>query len=130
MMFMIMFQVDGKSFSYKTKIVGNTSERPGNKGDANRPPLPTLNVEVTIPLKYLSHFWRSLDLPLINCEIEQTNNITSVNFVITTTKLYVPIVTLSINGNVKLLENIKQGYKKKLFWNKYRSEIITQPKKQ
>ena len=130
MMFMIMFQVDGKSFSYKTKIVGNTSERPGNKGDANRPPLPTLNVEVTIPLKYLSHFWRSLDLPLINCEIEQTNNITSVNFVITTTKLYVPIVTLSINGNIKLLENIKQGYKRKLFWNKYRSEIITQPKKQ
>ena len=130
MMFMIMFQVDDKSFSYKTKIVGNTSERPGNKGDANRPPLPTLNVEVTIPLKYLSHFWRSLDLPLINCEIEQTNNITSVNFVITTTKLYVPIVTLSINGNVKLLENIKQGYKRKLFWNKYRSEIITQPKKQ
>ena len=130
MMFMIMFQVDDKSFSYKTKIVGNTSERPGNKGDANRPPLPTLNVEVTIPLKYLSHFWRSLDLPLINCEIEQTNNITSVNVVITTTKLYVPIVTLSINGNVKLLENIKQGYKRKLFWNKYRSEIITQPKKQ
>ena len=130
MMSMIMFQVDGKSFSYKTKIVGNTSERPGNKGDANRPPLPTLNVEVTIPLKYLSHFWRSLDLPLINCEIEQTNNITSVNFVITTTKLYVPIVTLSINGNVKRLENIKQGYKRKLFWNKYRSEIITQPKKQ
>ena len=60
---------DGKSFSYKIKIVGNTPERPGNKGDANRPPVPTLNVEVAIPLKYLSNFWRFLDMPLINCEI-------------------------------------------------------------
>ena len=61
---------DDKSFEYKTKIVGNTPERPGNEGDANRPPVPTLNVEVTIPLKCLGNFWRSLDLPLINCEIE------------------------------------------------------------
>ena len=42
---------DGKSFIYKAKIVGNTPERPGNEGDENRPPLPTLNVEVTIPLE-------------------------------------------------------------------------------
>ena len=53
---------DGKSFEYKTKKVGNTPERPENEGDANRPPVQTLNVEVTIPLKYLSNFWRSLDL--------------------------------------------------------------------
>ena len=59
---------DGKSFEYKTKIVGNTPERPGNEGDANRPPVPTLHVEVTIPLKYLSNFWKSLNLLLINCE--------------------------------------------------------------
>ena len=55
---------DGKSFEYKTKIVENTPERPGNGGDPNRPPVRILNVEVTIPLKYLSNFWRSLDLPL------------------------------------------------------------------
>ena len=61
---------DRKSFEYKTKIVGYTLERPGDEGDANRPPVPTLNVEVTIPLKCLSNFWKSLDLPLINCEIE------------------------------------------------------------
>ena len=61
---------DGKLFEHKTKIVGNTPERPGNEGDANRPPVPILNIEVTIPLKYLSNSWRSLDLSLINCEIE------------------------------------------------------------
>ena len=42
--------------------------------------------------------------------------------------LYVPVVTLSIN-NIKFLENIKEGFKISIFWNKYRSEIITQTKK-
>ena len=61
---------DGKSFIYHTKIVWNTPKRPRNKGDANRPPVTTLNVEVIIPFKYLTNFWRSLDFSLINCEIE------------------------------------------------------------
>ena len=43
-------------------------------------------------------------------------------------KLYVPVVTLSINDNIKFLENIKQGFKRIIFWNKYKSEITTQPK--
>ena len=89
--------------------MGNTPERSGNEGDTNQPPVLTLSVEVTIPLKYLSNFWRFLDLPLINCEIEldlswtkdcvlieQNNNITRVSFAITSTKLYVLFVTLSI----------------------------------
>ena len=49
-------------------IIGNTPKGPGNEADANRSPVPTLNAEVTIPLKYLSNFWRYLDLPLTNCE--------------------------------------------------------------
>ena len=61
---------DDKSFTYKTEIVGKTLAQPENEGDANRPSVPTLNVEVTIPLKYLSNFCILLDLPLINCEIE------------------------------------------------------------
>ena len=40
----------------------------------------------------------------------------------------VPVVTLSINDNVKFWENIKQGFEIKIYWNKYTSEIITQPK--
>ena len=53
---------DGKSFKYKTKVVGETSQRPpqpGNPGDAEQhaqPPVLSLNIEVTIPLKYLSNF--------------------------------------------------------------------------
>ena len=61
---------DSKSFKYKTKIVGKTAAWPGNEGDVNRPAVSALNLEVTIPVKYLSNVWRFLDLPLINCEIE------------------------------------------------------------
>ena len=50
--------------------------------------------------------------------IFQTNN----------AKLYVPVVTLSINDNIKYFENIKQRFKRKMSWNKYRSEITIQAK--
>ena len=66
---------------------------------------------------------------VMNCVlIEHRDNITGVNFMITSTKRYVPVVTLSIKGNIKFLANIKQGFKRPLSWNKYRSEIISQPK--
>ena len=47
---------------------------------------------------------------------------------ITSTNLYVPVVTLSINNNIKFLENIKQGSKRTISFNKFRSERTTQPK--
>ena len=49
---------------------------------------------------------------------------------IASTKPYVPVVTLSSNNNIKLLENLKQRFKRIIYWNKYRSEIAAQPKKQ
>ena len=123
----------------KKKIVGKTLARPGDAGDADRPAVPISNVEVTIPLKYLGKFWIFFYLPLINCEIELDlswtkdcvliehnrgkltyNNITGLNFMITSTKRYVPIV-ISI-----FFENIKQGFKRTISWNKYRSETTTQ----
>ena len=44
------------------------------------------------------------------------------------TKLYVPLVALSVNDNINFLKNIKQGFKRRISWNKYRSEITTHPK--
>ena len=49
---------NSKSFDYKTKIVGTLANNVLEK-----------EVTIAIPLKYLGHFWRSLDIPLINCEI-------------------------------------------------------------
>ena len=61
-------------------------------------------------------------------EYEVVTATTGATFQINNAKIYVPVVTLSINDNIKLLENIKQGVKRKISWNKYRSEITTQPK--
>ena len=61
--------------------------------------------------------------------IQHYNNIARTNFMVISTKLYAPLVTLPVNDNIKLLENIKQGFERIIFWNKYKSEIMTQPKK-
>ena len=53
---------------------------------------------------------------------------TRATFQINSAKLYVSLVTLSINNNIKFLENTKQGFKRTFSSNKYRSEITTQPK--
>ena len=53
--------------------------------------------------------------------------ITGVGFIIPSTK-HVPVVTLSIDDKIKFLEKIKQGFKRTISWNKYRSEITTQSK--
>ena len=75
------------------------------------------NVEIMVSLSYLSVFWRNLELPLINCEVNliltwsENCAIVSTNvanqiatFAITDTKLYVPVVTLSAQDNAKLLQ--------------------------
>ena len=54
---------------------------------------------------------------------------TSPTFQIIDAKFYVPVLTLSINGNIKFLEYIKIGFKKTIFWKKHRSKITTQPRK-
>ena len=66
-----------------------------------------------VPLKYLSNFWRTLEMPLINCEVTLiltwsltcviTNSTGATTFAINDTKLYVPVVTLSTKENAKLL---------------------------
>ena len=117
------------SFNFKVKITGQT----GDDG--------TTNVEIIVPLKYLSNFWRTLEMPLINCETNliltwSTNcvivstNVANQNatFSITDAKLYVPVVTLSTHDNSKLLQQLKSGFKRVISWNKYLSkpELLAQ----
>ena len=49
---------DSESFKSKMKITGKTPAAGNEK-----------NVEIMVPLKYLSNFWRTLEIPLINCEV-------------------------------------------------------------
>ena len=95
------------SFNFKAKMTGQT----GN--------------EIMVPLKYLSNFWRTLEIRLINCEINliltwSTNCVVvstkvanqNARFEITDAKLYVPVVTLPTQDNSKLLQQLKSGFKK------------------
>ena len=92
------------SFNFKVKMTGQT----GNNG--------TKSVEIMVPLKYLSNFWRTLEMPLINCEINLILTWSANCIIVSTkvanqnatlgiadTKLYVPVVTLSTQDNSKLL---------------------------
>ena len=91
-----------------------------------------------VPLKYLGNFWRTLEMPLINCEVNLiltwsstcviTNSNSIGTFKITDTKLYVPVVTLSTQENTKLLQQLKSGFKRVINWNKYLSkpELLAQ----
>ena len=93
--------------------------------------MPDSNIEFTISLEYLSNFWRFHDLPLINSETELDLPWTK-DYVLSERhdkiRLYVSVLTLSINNHIKVSENIKQEVKRTISWNKYRSEITIQQK--
>ena len=95
--------VNSKSFKSKVKITGKTP----NSGN-------TKDVEIIVPLKCLSNFWRTLEISFINCEINLiltwskdcviTCSTGEGKFAITETKLYVPVVTLSTKDNEKCVD--------------------------
>ena len=97
-------------------------------------------VEIIVPLKYLSNFWRTLEMPLINCEVDLlltwsqncilSNVAGASTFAITDTKLFVPVVTLSSEENTKLLGKLKSGFKRKVYWNEYLSKTTTEAQNQ
>ena len=135
---------DAKSFDYKTSIKGKLEGNYVEKDD----------IEIVVPLEYLSNFWRTLDILVINCEISLAltwsencvttskatrdadpdadpavagiNNPTNTVFKITNCELYVPVVTLLAEDDNELLEQLKTGFKRTIKWNKYRSEMSNQ----
>ena len=108
------------SFNFKNKITGQTATDNNNGNIAGR-----VDVEIMVPLKYLSNFWRTLEMPLINCEVELIltwsagcviiyTDVVNQNptFTLTETNLYVPAITFSTEDNSKLLPQLKSGFKK------------------
>ena len=116
--------INSKSFDYKANFIGNVTHNNLTKND----------VKIVVSLKYLSNFWRSLNMPLINCEVEliltwfkncvlidkltrdadydepidrKINVPENAIFQITDTKLYVPLVTLSKENDTNHLEQLK-----------------------
>ena len=144
--------VNSEAFKYKNKITGNTyNVDAGAQGyDVNKNG--TQKIELAIPLKHLGNFWRALNIPLISCEVflelkwskncvltslerrqvdagppvVRDNAPTGATLAITDSKLYVPVVTLSKDDEIKLLTNLKSGFKREIIWNKYRSQMTTE----
>ena len=112
---------NSESFKFKVKITGKTPNNDNEK-----------DVEIMVPLKYLSNFWRTLEMPWINFEVNViltwssacviTNSTGVGTFEITDTNLYVPVVSLSTKENAKLLQQLKSGFKRIINWNKYLSK--------
>ena len=103
-------------FKYKASIIGNREDNGRKNG-----------VKIAVPLKYLSNFWRSLEMPQINCKVS-LNGIercllsvaNTATLKVTDAKLYVQIVTLSAEDNVKLSKLLSEGFKRSIYWNKYK----------
>ena len=116
---------NSESFKYKTSITGNTYNVGAGEANYDANKVGKKETEIVIPLKHLSNFWRNLNIPLINCEVEiiltwsknyvladmtarlaGNNNDppatvapTGLEFQITGIKLFVPVVTLSTENN-------------------------------
>ena len=91
-------------FKIKGKITGQTGSNDKK------------NLKIMLPFKHLSNFWRTLEMTLINCEINLDLNLSKNSFIVanntdqnttfsvTDTKIYVPVVSLSTKDNAKNFE--------------------------
>ena len=119
---------DTTSLVYKSKLISGTDENNVN------------NVKLVVPLKYVSSFFRSLEMPLVNCKIDleltwhKDCMISSVNaaagqvvsFMITNNKLYLPTVTLPTKDNNNFTKQLSEGFKRTIYWNQYVSKPFTE----
>ena len=109
------------SFKNKASGIGDIENNGTNK-----------EVTIAVLLKYLSNFWRSIELPLINFKVELSlkciencvlttdANASNATFKIPDAKLYVPVVTLSTEDNVTLSKLMSEGFNRPIYWNKYK----------
>ena len=114
------------SFKYKVELLGN----PVLDGNITK-----RSVKVVVPLKYLSNFFRSLEMPLINCKIKLnltwkkecvlSNQVGAAVFIIDT-KMYVPVVTLSKEENKDFIEQQNKGFQRAIYWNEYKTKEINE----
>ena len=138
--------LNSESFDYKANFMEN---------GVTHDNLTKNDVKVVVLLKHLSNFWRHLDIPLINCEVEliltwfkscvlidistrevnyganpvvyEIDNPENATFKITDVKLFVPFVILSKENDIQLSEQLKTGFKITIKWNKYTLQMSIQP---
>ena len=118
---------NSSSFKHKINLLGD----PVVAGNIAR-----RNVKVVAPLKYLSNFFRSLEMLLINCKFKLnlawkkecvfSTDAGNAVFIINDTKLYVPVVTLSKEDNKDFIEQQNKGFQRSIYWNEYKTKEQTE----
>ena len=118
---------NSSSFKYKFSLLGN----PVLNGNITK-----RSVKVVVPLKYLSYFFRLLEMPLINCKIKLnltwkeecvlSNQDGAAPFIINDTKMYVPVATLSKEDNKNFIEQQNKGFQRYIYWNEYKTKEINE----
>ena len=122
---------NSSSFKYKIKLLRNVNRVARNAAGVRR-----LNVKIVVPLKYLSNFFRLLEMSLINCKIKlnltwrkecvlSTGDGDAV-FIINDTKLYVPVVTLSKEDNKDFIEQQNKRFQRSFYSNEYKTKEINE----
>ena len=117
---------NSQSFKYKAALLGKTANAVNNTNSSVK------EAKIVVPLKYLSNFWRSLEMPLINCKVYLELNWIedcilssagdSAKFAITDAKLHVPIVTLSTKDSANLTKQLNEGFKRSVYWNSFETK--------
>ena len=115
---------NSQSFKYIAALAGKTSRYVNPNSSVK-------NTKIVVPLKYLSSFWKSLEMLLINCKIHPelnwiedcilSNAGDSAKLKITDAKLHVPMVTLSTKNNVNLTKQLSNGFKRSVYLNNYQT---------
>ena len=118
---------NSSSFKYKISLLSDRNVVGGIVG---------LNVKVVVPLKYLSNFFRSLEMLLINCKIKLnltwkkecvlSTDVGNAVFIINDTKMYVPVVALSKEDNKDFIEQQNKGFQRSIYWNEYKTKAINE----
>ena len=110
---------NSSSSKYKIKLLGNVTRIVGNAAGVRRS-----NVKIVVPLKYLSNFFRSLEIPLINCKIKL--NLTCkknayyqlvavmLYLLLMTQKMYVLVLTLSKEDHKDFIEQQNKGFQRSI----------------
>ena len=118
---------NSNSFKYKVSFLGNPVVADN---------IAKRSVKVVVPSKYLSNFFRSLEMPLINCKIKLnltwkkecvlSTDAGNAVFIINDTKIYVPVVILSKEDNKDFIEEQNKGFQRSIYWNEYKTKEINE----
>ena len=124
-----------QSFKYKAALLAKTANHNDGKSFVKE-------AKLVVPLNYFNNFWRSIEMPLINCKVYLELNWIedcilssdgySAKFAIKDAKLHVSIITLSTKDSEKLAKQLNEGSKRSVYWNSYETKpanVIEQEKK-